>query len=44
MKLLKNPFNTYRVTYRIVSSDTTQFKGLCSDEENQQSKDQFSSK
>jgi len=26
MKLLKNPFNTYRVTYGIVSPDTTQFK------------------
>ena len=26
MKLVKNPFNTYRVTYGIVSPDTTQFK------------------
>ena len=26
MKLVKNPFNTYRVTYGIVSHDTTQFK------------------
>jgi hypothetical protein len=26
MKLIKNPFNTYRVTYAIVSHDTTQFR------------------
>lgn len=26
MKLVKNTFNTYRVTYGIVSHDTTQFK------------------
>ena len=26
MKLVKNPFNTYRVSYGIVSDDTTQFK------------------
>ena len=26
MKLVKNPFNTYRVTYGIVSQDTTKFK------------------
>lgn len=26
MKLVKNPFNTYRVTYGIVSPDTTHFK------------------
>lgn len=26
MKLVKTPFNTYRVTYGIVSHDTTQFK------------------
>jgi hypothetical protein len=28
MKLVKNPFNTYRVTYAIVSQDTTQFRDL----------------
>ena len=26
MKLVKNPFDTYRVNYGIVSQDTTQFK------------------
>jgi hypothetical protein len=26
MKLVKNPFNTYRVTYGIVSNDTVKFK------------------
>ena len=28
MKLVKNPFNTYRLTYGIVSQDTIKFKDL----------------